>query len=174
MPFEMQIIHKDEKGNQISVSILYRFSESDYSLFLAKLGFDKKKLQNQRAFAPETIKEEIDLSQYVNSKKDFFVYESQMFLPPCGKHSLNFILTDVMKISGMQLKNFPEIVLNKNKLIQERLKRKIYSTFRMEDVEAKLKKQAERLELLKKQKEEFDKLKKMADKKINEESKEIF
>lgn len=168
MPFEMQIIHKDDKGNQISVSILFKYSKSDYSLFLAKLGFDKEELKRQRAFAPSTVKEEINLARYVNSEKDFFVYESQLFLPPCGQNSLNFILTDVMKISEKQIKNFPEIVLNKNKNVQARNERKLYTTFRMEDVEAKLKEQAEKLAELKKQKEEFEKLKKLAEKKMNE------
>lgn len=168
MPLEIQIIHKDDKGNQISISILYKYSKSDYSLFLAKLGFDKEELKKQQAFSPVTVKEDINLSKFVNSEKDFFVYESQLFLPPCSPKSLNFILTDVMKISGMQLKNFPEIVLNKNKIVQERKERKIYTTFRMEDVEAILKQQAERLALLKNQKEEFEKLKKLAEKKISE------
>ena len=173
MPLEMQIIHKDDIGNQISISILFKYSKSDYSLFLAKLGFDKEELRKQGAFSPVAVKEDINLSKYVNSEKDFFVYESQMFLPPYGQTSLNFILTDVMKISEMQLKNFPEIVLNKNKLMQERHERKVYTTFRMEDVEAKIKEQSERLAEIRKQKEEFEKLKKLADNRIGKKADKI-
>jgi carbonic anhydrase len=168
MPFEMQIIHKDDKGNQISVSILYKYSKSDYSLFLAQLGFDKEQLRNQQAFLPTTIKEDINLSKYVNDEKDFFVYESKIFLPLCDKKSVNFILTDVLKISEMQIKNFPEIVLNKNKEVQQRNERKIYTTFRMEDIEAKMKEQALKLAVIKKQKEEFEKLENLAVKQITE------
>lgn len=168
MPFEMQIIHKDDKGNQISVSILFKYSKSDYSLFLAELGFENESLKRQKAFSPTIIKEDINLSKYVNDEKDFFVYDSQIVLPPCNKKSLNLILTNVMKISEMQIKNFPEIVLNKNKNIQPRNNRKIYTTFRMEDVEAKLKEQADKLAQLKKQKKEFEKLKSLAEKQISE------
>jgi len=174
MPFEMQIIHKDDKGNQISVSILFKYSKSDYSLFLAKLGFDKEQLKKQKPFSPIYISEDMNLSKYLSSEKDFFVYESNLFLPPCDKSSLNFILTDVMKISEMQIKNFPEMILNKNKIIQNRNERKIYTTFHMEDVERKLLEQKEKLEKLRKEKEEFERLKKLAEKKINESKELIF
>ncbi len=168
MPFEMQIIHKDDLGNQISISILYRYSKSDYSLFLANLGFDKPELKDQKAFIPRIIKEEINLAKYINSEKDFFIYESNLFFPPCDKNSLNFILTDVLKISEMQIRNFPELILNKNKIVQNRNERKIFTTFRMEDVERKIKEQQEKLDLLKRQKDEFEKLKKLEESKLQE------
>jgi len=73
-----------------------------------------------------------------------------------------------LKISEMQIRNFPELILNKNKIVQNRNERKIFTTFRMEDVERKIKEQQEKLDLLKRQKDEFEKLKKLEESKLQE------
>jgi carbonic anhydrase len=165
LPFEMQIVHQDDQGNILTVSILYRYSKQDYSLFLGKLGFDDVLLKEQKAFKPKIIKEEINMSKYVNDGKDFFIYDSLENAPPCEKKATYLILTDVLKISKKQLDNFPLMVKNKARNIQKRGNRVIYTTFKMEDVEKKVKENRDKVEALKKQKEEAQKLDAAADKK---------
>lgn len=165
MPLELQVLHKDDKGNQISISILFKYSPSDYSLLLAKLGFDEESLKYLTPLQPKILKEEIDLSKYISSNKDFFVYNSKLFSPPCDKSSLNFIITDVMKISSKQINNFPLMVLNKHRDTQKKNNRTIFTTFKMEDVEKKVDDQNKGLESIKKQKLENDALNNMTENK---------
>lgn len=139
MPLELQIIHQDGENNQITVSIFFKFSTTDYSIFLSKLGFDNESLSDQKALQPISIKNEIHLEQFVSDNKDFFAYESKMILPPCKGKSLNLIITDVMNVSERQLLNFPKIINNKNREIQKRNKRKIYKSFNDKDAKKKMK-----------------------------------
>lgn len=145
MPLEMQIIHQDNKNNQLTVSVFFKYSNSDYSLFLSKLGFDSESLRYQRAYEVTKIKNEIHLENFVDDSKDFFAYKSKMFLPPCKGNSLNLLITDVMNISKRQLLNFPKMILNKNRKTQARKHRKIYISFNEKDIKIKLKKQKEQL-----------------------------
>ena len=139
MPFELQVIHQDSHQNQITVSVLFRYSDDDYSIFLSKLGFDNESLKNQKAFQPKAIKNEIHLENFVNNSKDFYAYESEMFLPPCDGDSLNLIITDVMNISERQINNFPKLIFQQNKIVQDRNSRKIYTSFNLKNINKRLK-----------------------------------
>lgn len=146
MPFELQVIHQDSNKNQISVSILFRYSNDDYSIFLSKLGFDDTSLQYQQAFQPKAIQNEIHLENFINNSKEFFAYKSELFLPPCDGDSMNFIVTDVMKISKKQIENFPKLIFQQNRIIQERNDREIFTSFKQEDVNAKVKQNSQQVQ----------------------------
>jgi carbonic anhydrase len=169
LPLEMQIMHHDQTGTkQLSISILFRYSENDYSLFLAKLGFDSKKLQNQEPFKPVTLKEEIDLSRYVTEGKDFFIYNGMDDKPPCEKNTTYLILTDVLKVSKKQLNNFPIIVKNKNRIVQKRNGRNIFTNFQMEEVQKKKEAIKAKLDAINKQKLEEENIRKIQEEKEGE------
>ena len=157
MPFELQIIHQDSKKNQISVSILFRFSDNDYSIFLSKLGFDDEELRYQKPFDKKIIKNEIHLEEFVNNSKDFFAYKSELFLPPCDGHSLNLVVTDVMKISKAQIENFPKLIFQQNRIIQDRVSREIFTSFKIGEVDKRIKENNKELEK-QKEMEKQDKL----------------
>ena len=158
MPFEMQIVHQDSKNNQINISIFFKFSEDSFSDFLSKLGFDDAELKNQQAFHPKGIKEEIHLENYVNDSKYFYVYESNLFLPPCIGKSYNFLLTDVLNISTKQIENFPQLVFQKTRNIQKRNSREIYTSFKQEEVDKKMAELKKKIEMQKKLQEQIKKL----------------
>ena len=48
--------------------------------------------------------------------------------PPCTKKTTYFILTDILTVSEVQLKNFPGLIKNNNKIVQHRENREIYIT----------------------------------------------
>ena len=133
--------------------MMFKVSD-DYSIFLGKLGFDNENLQSQRPFEQRTITEPIDLSKYVNDNKDFFIYEGGFPAPPCEKKTTFLILTDVMKVTSRQLNNFPILIKNQNRNIQPKGKRKIYTTFRMDEIKMKLQKVENQLNRVKKQMQE--------------------
>ena len=137
LPLEIQIIHHDANGNKIAISILFKFSKGDYSLFLGKLGFDKIEMLHQQPFKPKYLKDDINFSKYIKQGKDFFIYNAKEASPPCEKETTYMILTDVLKVSKKQLDNFPLIVRNNNRIIQQRKDRKIFTTFKPEDMEKK-------------------------------------
>ncbi len=156
MPLELQIIHQDSNKNQISVSILFRFSDDDYSIFLSKLGFDNDELKDQKAFDKKAIKKEINLDEFVNNSKDFFAYKSELSLPPCDGHSMNLVITDVMKISKKQIENFPKLIFQQNRIVQDRKSREIFTSFKIGEVDKRLKENNKEVEK-KKEMEKQDK-----------------
>lgn len=167
MPLEMQVVHNDNFGNKLMISILFRFSEKDYSLVLGKLGFDKPELKSQEPFKTKTIKEDFDLSKYVTGDKDFFYYDASEATPPCSNKATYLILTDVLKVSKTQLSNFPMQIKNKNRNVQLRNDRPLFTSFKMEDVQKKVEAANKKIEKLNKQKEEFQKVKEFKMKKLN-------
>ncbi len=127
-PAELNIIHQNYKGEKISVSIFFKESEDDYSLIFGKLNFDNEEMLNMTPYEKIKIKEQINLSKYLSNDKDFFFYEGIENEPPCEKQTLFILLTDVLYINTIQLKNYPKVLKNKFREIQERNNRKIYLT----------------------------------------------
>jgi len=158
MPMEMQIIHHDNYGNKLSISILFKYSK-DYSLFLASLGFDHSSLQFMKPFQPRVIKGNVDISKFIGDEKDFFYYNSVDNTPPCSANTTYLILTDVLKVSKEQLDNFPKIIKNKSRNIQLRRNRPIYTTFPLSQIQKKQEEVLQNIEKLKKKREENEKFK---------------
>lgn len=167
LPMEMQIVHRNSLGDLLKISVLFRYSEKDYSLFLEHLNFDRVELQDQEPFKPLHITEDINISKYIHNGKDFFIYDGMEDTPPCQKKAKYLILTDVLKVSRKQLYNFPKIVSNKHRDIQVKRDRKIYTNFKMKEIQEKLDENKKRVEELMKQKVEMERLKNIAAK-LNE------
>ena len=137
-PLEMQIIHQDDKGNKITVCILFKESPIDYSLILGKLGFDNKELINFEPLNKRIIKERINLSKYISDEKDFFIYGGYEPVPPCDKTNIYLILSDILNVNKRQLMNFPKMIKDKYKTIQRRAKRNIYITVPLDKLKDKV------------------------------------
>ena len=137
-PLEMQIIHQDDKGNKITVCILFKESPVDYSLILGKLGFDNKELINFEPLNKRIIKERINLSKYISDEKDFFIYGGYEPVPPCDKTNVYFILSDILNVNKRQLMNFPKMIKDKYRTIQRRAKRNIYITVPLDKLKDKV------------------------------------
>jgi carbonic anhydrase len=168
LPLELQLIHHDDNGKKLSISILFKYSKKDYSLLLGSLGFDKSELLHQQAFKPKTFKKEINFSKYIKSGKDFLMYQGKDAKPPCETETTYFLLTDILKVSKKQLDNFPLLIRNNNRIIQKRLDRKIFSNFKPENMEKKLKLIKENVKKIQKLKEEELKIKKIDEQKRRE------
>jgi hypothetical protein len=164
LPLEMQIIHKDDVGNNVIVVILFKYTKEDYSVILGKLGFDEQGLLTQSPFAKSAIVEDINLSKYVSDGKDFFSYEGKEPSPPCESDTTYLILADVLKVSAKQLDNFPQIVRNRNRIVQDKASRKIYTNFKIDDIEKKKKEANEKMKELEKEKKAFEKAEKLEEK----------
>lgn len=134
LPLEMQIIHQNPKGEIVTVSVVFKNSESDYSLLLGKLHFDEEHLQKMTPFKPIFIKDQINLSKYLHSDQSYFIYDTVEIIPPCLKRNTMIILSDILYVSRKQLDNFPMLIRNKNKLIQDRKDRKLYVTFDIDNI----------------------------------------
>ena len=111
---------------------MFKISD-EYSLLLEKLEFENVELQSQKPFEMTTINEPINLSNYINDTKDFFVYEGKFPFPPCEKNTKIFILTDVLNATQKQIDNFPKLIQNQSRKIQSANNRRIYTTFKMND-----------------------------------------
>ena len=137
-PLEMQIIHQDDKGNKITVCILFKESPVDYSLILGKLGFDNKELINFEPLKKRIIKERINLSKYISDEKDFFIYGGYEPVPPCDKTNVYFILSDILSVNKRQISNFPKMIKDKYRTPQRRAKRNIYITVPLDKLKDKV------------------------------------
>lgn len=142
-PLEMQIIHHDNKGNLLTICVLFKESDADYSTLLGKLNFDSESLQNMMPFSPVKVKEQIDLSKYLHQGQDFFIYDAVEALPPCEKNNTVLILTDIINVSRKQLANFPLVIKGNNRVIQYRYDRPIYLTFDFRNLQKKIEKNHE-------------------------------
>lgn len=137
-PLEMQIIHHDKTGKQLTVCVMFKESEADYSTLLGKLSFDNESLQKMVPYTPIRVSEQINLSKYVHEGQDFFIYEGVESLPPCEKQNTVLILTDIVNVSKKQLANFPIIIKGNNRIIQHRQYRHIYTTFDYNEIQKKI------------------------------------
>lgn len=137
-PIEMQVIHMNAKGDKILVSVLFKYVKNDYSILLGNLGFDNEDLSGQKPYDYTKIKFPFDMSKYIKDNKDFFIYDGGNLAPPCDRSSTYMILTDVIKVSQIQIENFPEIIKGKTQEIQKRNERSIYRTFHMSQVKEKV------------------------------------
>ena len=137
-PLEMQVIHQDEKGNKITLCVLFKESQDDYSIILGKIGFDEKSLQTLEPLKKISIKNKINLSKYISNEKDFFSYESLEATPPCEKKESFYILTDILNVNSNQLANFPVQVKNKFRTPQPRNDRLIFITIPVDQFAAKV------------------------------------
>ena len=142
-PLEMQIIHHNNKGKLLTVCVLFKESDADYSTLLGKLNFDSESLQNMMPFTPVKVKEQIDLSKYIHQGQDFFIYDGVESLPPCEKDNTVLILTDIINVSKKQLSNFPLVIKGNNRVIQHRYDRPIYLTFDLRNIQKKIDKNHE-------------------------------
>jgi carbonic anhydrase len=138
LPLEMNIIHMNNKNEKITVSVLFKEDENQYSLIFGKLGFDNEKMKDLNPYEKTTITESINLSKYIDSEKDFFYYEGVEPFPPCEKKNLYIILTDILYINKDQLKNFPKILKNKSRTIQDRNNREIFITTPLDTFDEKI------------------------------------
>jgi carbonic anhydrase len=157
LPLEMQVIHRDEEGNNVIVVIMFRYTKDDYSALLGKLGFDDSGLMTQAPFETKSITEDINLGKYVSEEKDFFIYEGKESSPPCKSDSTYLILADVLKVSAKQLDNFPQMVRNKNRIVQDKGERMIYTNFKINEIEEKKKEADERMKEIELEKKAFEK-----------------
>ena len=71
------------------------------------------------------------------SKQGLFDVRGKRCKTPFKTETTYFLLTDILKISKKQLDNFPLLIRNNNRIIQKRLNRKIFSSFKPEDMEKK-------------------------------------
>ena len=149
-PLEMQIINKNSKGDEVRITVLFKYVKGEYSPFLADLGFDNHNLPKQKPLERTIIKNSIDVSKFIKDGKDFFMYlgnrkvvntsysneydTRKSFITDIS--SINLVLCDIVKVSKTQLQHFPEIVraYNKEGKVYERKSRPIYRTFRMKAV----------------------------------------
>ena len=139
-PLEMQVLHNDKDGNLLTVCVLFKASDADYSTLLGKLHFDNESLRKMQPYVQKTIKEGINIGKYIHDKQDFFIYDAVEMIPPCKKDNKVLILTDIINVSKRQLDNFPLIIKGNNRVVQHRYDRPIYLTFDYEkNVEKKLK-----------------------------------
>ena len=138
LPLEMNIIHMNNKNEKITVSVLFKEDDNQYSLIFGKLGFDNEKMQDLNPYEKNIITESINLAKYIDSEKDFFYYEGVEPFPPCEKKNLYVILTDILYINKDQLKNFPKILINKSRTIQDRNNRKIFITTPLDTFDEKI------------------------------------
>ena len=132
-PIEIQIINEDKDQNQVSLVILMKSTKDKFNLLLSKIGFDSDSNQNLNAFEYKKIKEQIDINKYVNEDNDFFIYKGKNFIPNCEKKNLILISSNVIDCNELQIKNFPKLVKNNNRIIQRRWGREIYLTFKYDD-----------------------------------------
>ena len=132
-PIEIQIINEDKDQNQVSLVILMKSTKDKFNLLLSKIGFDSDSNQNLNAFEYKKIKEQIDINKYVNEDNDFFIYKGKNFIPNCEKKNLILISSNVLDCNELQIKNFPKLVKNNNRIIQRRWGREIYLTFKYDD-----------------------------------------
>ena len=102
LPLEMNIIHMNNKNEKITVSVLFKEDDNQYSLIFGKLGFDNEKMQDLNPYEKNIITESINLAKYIDSEKDFFYYEGVEPFPPCEKKNLYVILTDILYINKDQ------------------------------------------------------------------------
>lgn len=137
-PLEMQIVHQDPEGNKVTICFMFKESKIEYSILLGKLFFDDPSLLELNPNEKRTIKEPINLSKYISTEKDFFVYEALEPAPPCNKQNTFFLLTDILNANANQLLNFPSMVKNQRRVMQLRSNRKIWITIPMEQIAAKI------------------------------------
>lgn len=137
-PLEMQIVHQDEEGNKITICVLFKESENDYSLILGKLGFDEEEMITLEPLMKKTIKDRINLGKYVGNDKDFFIYNSFEPVPPCNKKDVFFILSDILNVNKDQLAHFPIMIQNQFRSPQQRLGRNIFITIPLNQFEEKI------------------------------------
>jgi carbonic anhydrase len=138
-PLEMQLVHTNSNGNLLYLSILFKKTDSD-SILLSKIGFNDNSLKDLQANEESqfVFENPIILGNYLNTKKDFLIYEGLADKPPCSNESVNFVITDILKASQTQLENYPVLLKKMSRKVQPRLNRIIFSTFEKKDIKKKI------------------------------------
>ena len=128
-PIEVQIINEKNNGERVIICFLMKESSTSFNLLLSKLGFDNENNINLQPFTYNKIKEQINLMNYVSDSNEFFMYESRSMIPDCDKKGIVMIASNTLDANKIQIKNFPLVVKNNNRIIQHRSGREIYLTF---------------------------------------------
>lgn len=171
-PLELQIVTNNGNDHQLIIVVFFQESKEEYNPLLGKIGFDKEDMKNMIPLYKKIIDKKIDLNELFENNPNFFYYEATDPIPPCMKQTKFFIMPDILDVNTEQLNNFPLMLKDKFRSIQERGKRNIFINIDANELEQKMIKKQQIMDIEQKEEEQFKQKLKIYEKQISKSNKQ--